>query len=104
MTKIYVISHAHVPSVAKVFVIAATNRPDIIDAAMLRPGRYVVIFHHHRVPDFSHRLDKLMYVPLPVPEERVQILKTLIGSHKTPLGPDVDLDALGTDQRLQGFR
>jgi ribosome biogenesis ATPase len=37
-----------------VFVIAATNRPDIIDPAMLRPGR----------------LDKLLYVPLPSKEER----------------------------------
>lgn len=37
-----------------VFVIAATNRPDIIDSAMLRPGR----------------LDKLLYVPLPTKEER----------------------------------
>jgi len=42
-----------------VFVIAATNRPDMIDPAMLRPGR----------------LDKLLYVPLPTPEERAQILK-----------------------------
>lgn len=38
-----------------VFVIAATNRPDIIDPAMLRPGR----------------LDKLLYVPLPNKDERV---------------------------------
>jgi ribosome biogenesis ATPase len=35
-----------------VFVVAATNRPDIIDAAMLRPGR----------------LEKLLYVPLPSPQ------------------------------------
>ena len=41
-----------------VFVIAATNRPDIIDPAMLRPGR----------------LDKLLYVPLPTNEERLSIL------------------------------
>lgn len=38
-----------------VFIIAATNRPDIIDPAMLRPGR----------------LDKLLYVPLPNAEDRV---------------------------------
>lgn len=44
-----------------VFVIAATNRPDIIDPAMLRPGR----------------LDKLLYVPLPTKEDRLQILKTV---------------------------
>jgi ribosome biogenesis ATPase len=41
-----------------VFVIAATNRPDIIDPAMLRPGR----------------LDKLLYVPLPTNEDRHSIL------------------------------
>jgi len=38
-----------------VFVIAATNRPDIIDPAMLRPGR----------------LDKLLYVPLPSKDDKV---------------------------------
>ena len=44
------------------FVIAATNRPDMIDPAMLRPGR----------------LDKLLYVPLPDKSAREDILKTLI--------------------------
>lgn len=56
-----------------VFIIAATNRPDIIDPAMLRPGR----------------LDKLLYVPLPSPEDRVSILKTCV--KKVPLAEDVDL-------------
>ena len=51
----------------------ATNRPDIIDPAMLRPGR----------------LDKLLYVPLPSPEDRVSILKTCV--KKVPLAEDVDL-------------
>lgn len=45
-----------------IYLIAATNRPDIIDSAMLRPGR----------------LDALLYVGLPKPEERVKILRTLI--------------------------
>ena len=46
----------------QVYVIAATNRPDIIDRAMLRPGRF----------------DKLVYVKLPTPDERVDILRTLL--------------------------
>ncbi|KAL4066708.1 P-loop containing nucleoside triphosphate hydrolase protein [Scleroderma yunnanense] len=50
-----------------VYVIAATNRPDIIDPAMVRPGR----------------LDKLLYVDLPSTEERVEILRTLV--RKVPL-------------------
>ena len=45
-----------------VYVIGATNRPDIIDPAMVRPGR----------------LDKLLYVDLPSPSERVEILRTLM--------------------------
>ena len=49
-----------------VYVIAATNRPDMIDPAMCRPGR----------------LDKLLYVDLPNPEERVEIFRTL--SRKVP--------------------
>ena len=43
----------------KVFIIGATNRPDIIDPAILRPGR----------------LDQLIYIPLP--DERVRIYSTL---------------------------
>ncbi|KAJ2366951.1 Ribosome biogenesis ATPase rix7 [Coemansia sp. RSA 2610] len=69
----------------KVYVIAATNRPDIIDPAMLRPGR----------------LDKLLYVELPTPAERTEILRTL--SKKTPLGSDVCMDAIAQDKRCDGF-
>lgn len=45
-----------------VYVLAATNRPDMIDPAMCRPGR----------------LDKLLYVDLPSASERVEIVRTLI--------------------------
>lgn len=45
-----------------IYLIAATNRPEMIDEAMLRPGR----------------LETLLYVGLPKPEERVDILKALI--------------------------
>jgi ribosome biogenesis ATPase len=54
-----------------VFVIAATNRPDIIDPAMLRPGR----------------LDKLLYVPLPTNEDRLSILQTITRS--LPISEDI---------------
>ncbi|OAX42577.1 AAA-domain-containing protein [Rhizopogon vinicolor AM-OR11-026] len=52
-----------------VYVIAATNRPDMIDPAMVRPGR----------------LDKLLYVDLPSADERVEIVRTLV--RKVPLAP-----------------
>jgi ribosome biogenesis ATPase len=68
-----------------VFVIAATNRPDIIDPAMLRPGR----------------LDKLLYVPLPTPLEREQILKTQTRS--TPLSSDVVIATIAADERCNRF-
>lgn len=45
-----------------IYLIAATNRPEMIDEAMLRPGR----------------LETLLYVELPKPEERVDILRSLI--------------------------
>lgn len=68
-----------------VFVIAATNRPDIIDPAMLRPGR----------------LDKLLYVPLPEPSERLQILLTV--TNKCRMDPSVNLEAIALDPRCNGF-
>jgi ribosome biogenesis ATPase len=70
---------------ADVYVIAATNRPDMIDPAMLRPGR----------------LDKCLYVDLPSAEERLEILKTV--SRKIPLGQGVDLKAVAEAERCQGF-
>lgn len=68
-----------------VYVIAATNRPDIIDSAMLRPGR----------------LDKQLYVELPTADERVEILKTVTRS--TPLDASVDLAKLAHDERCRNF-
>lgn len=66
-----------------VFVVAATNRPDMIDPAMLRPGR----------------LDKLLFVPLPPAEGRASILAAL--TRRTPLSSDVDVAAIG--RRCEGF-
>lgn len=68
-----------------VFVIAATNRPELIDPAMLRPGR----------------LDKLLFVPLPEPSDRISILKAL--SKKVQLSDDVDLDAIGQSSHAEGY-
>ena len=56
-----------------IYVIAATNRPDIIDPAMLRPGR----------------LETLLFVDLPSPEERVEILKTLARNRPIEITPEV---------------
>lgn len=67
-----------------VFIIAATNRPDVIDPAMLRPGR----------------LDKPLLVDLPTEDERFEILKTI--SRTTPLG-DVSLEDLARDKRADCF-
>ena len=57
-----------------VFIIGATNRPDIIDPAILRPGR----------------LDQLIYIPLPDEKSREQVLKANL--RKSPLAKDVDLN------------
>lgn len=59
-----------------VFIIGATNRPDIIDSAILRPGR----------------LDQLIYIPLPDEASRSAILKANL--RKSPLAKDVDLGYL----------
>ena len=69
-----------------VYVVAATNRPDIIDPAMIRPGR----------------LDNPLFVALPTSSERVEILSTL--TKKTPLSPDIDLKIIAEDQRARNFR
>lgn len=66
-----------------VFVVGATNRPDMIDPAMLRPGR----------------LDKLLFVPLPAAPGRAAILRAL--TRKTPLDDDVQVDALA--EATDGF-
>ncbi len=68
-----------------IFVIAATNRPELIDPAMLRPGR----------------LDKLLYVPLPTPEDRVAILKA--NAKNIKLGPDVNLESIAMSSRAEGY-
>ena len=59
-----------------VFVIGATNRPDIIDPALLRPGR----------------LDQLIYIPLPDEPSRLQIFKACL--RKSPLSRRVNLPDL----------
>jgi transitional endoplasmic reticulum ATPase len=59
-----------------VVVIAATNRPELIDPALLRPGR----------------LERLVNVPPPDADARTEILKA--ASRNTPLAEDVDLAAL----------
>ncbi|XP_041044106.1 nuclear valosin-containing protein-like [Carcharodon carcharias] len=72
----------------QVFIMAATNRPDIIDPAILRPGR----------------LDKTLYVGLPQAADRFAILQTLTKFGTCPLlDPDVDLFAIASDQRSDSF-
>lgn len=65
-----------------VFIIGATNRPDILDPAITRPGR----------------LDQLIYVPMPDYESRLAILKANL--RKTPIHSNVDLEyiAANTDK------
>ena len=66
-----------------VFIIGATNRPDIIDSALLRPGR----------------LDQLIYIPLPDEASRLRIFQAAL--RKSPLAKEVDLEALA--RYTQGF-
>ncbi|TWO79804.1 ATP-dependent zinc metalloprotease FtsH [Denitratisoma oestradiolicum] len=61
---------------AGVIVIAATNRPDVLDPALLRPGRF----------------DRQVVVPLPDIRGREQILK--VHMRKVPVAPDVDASVL----------
>merc|ERR1719193_2769421 len=73
---------------AGVWVLAATNRPDILDPAVMRPGR----------------LDKTLFVDFPAPLERVEILGAITkGGSRPRLGAGLSLHALGTDARCDGF-
>ncbi|KAL0736296.1 hypothetical protein Bca4012_012506 [Brassica carinata] len=66
-----------------VFVFAATSRPDLLDPALLRPGR----------------LDRLLMCDFPSPPERLEILTVL--SRKLPMADDIDLDPIA--QMTEGF-
>merc|ERR1711894_380853 len=66
-----------------VFIIGATNRPDIIDSAIMRPGR----------------LDQLIYIPLPDDGSRMAILKSNL--RKSPVADSVDLTYLA--KMTRGF-
>ncbi|OZC68614.1 ATPase [Rhodococcus sp. 15-725-2-2b] len=66
-----------------VVVLGATNRPDLIDPALLRPGR----------------LERLVFVPPPDSDARVDILKA--SGKSIPLAEDVDLESLARD--LDGY-
>ena len=66
-----------------VVVLGATNRPELIDPALLRPGR----------------LERMVFVPPPDADARAAILRA--NARNTPLAPDVDVDALATT--LDGY-
>jgi len=66
-----------------VFIIGATNRPDIIDPAVIRPGR----------------LDQLIYIPLPDQGSRMSILKAAL--RKSPVAEDVNIEFLA--EHTKGF-
>ncbi|MEU8375448.1 AAA family ATPase [Micromonospora sp. NPDC048894] len=72
-----------VEALRNVVVIGATNRPDLVDPALLRPGR----------------LERLVYVPPPDGPARAEILRA--ASRAVPLAEDVDLATLG--EELTGF-
>lgn len=70
-----------------IFVVGATNRPDMIDPAMLRPGR----------------LDKTLFIELPTMSEKLDILKTIITCNGTPLSSDVDLETVVSNEKCNNF-
>ena len=67
----------------KVIVMAATNRPDVLDPALLRPGRF----------------DRRVTIDLPDRKDRLEILT--VHSRKKPFGPDVSLEVIA--ERTPGF-
>jgi len=71
-----------------VFVIGATNRPDILDPAVLRPGR----------------LDKILFVGFPSAAERAEILEAITRrGTRPPLAADVTPAAVAADARSEGL-
>src|SRR5947199_9012628 len=72
-----------IESLENVVVIGTSNRPDIIDPAILRPGRF----------------DRLIYVPPPDHATRLQIFK--IHTKNMPLARDVELDLMAS--RAAGY-
>ena len=67
----------------KVIVMAATNRPDVLDPALLRPGRF----------------DRRVTIDLPDRKDRLEILT--VHSRQKPFGPDVNLEVIA--ERTPGF-
>ena len=67
----------------KVIVMAATNRPDVLDPALLRPGRF----------------DRRVMIDLPDRKDRLEILT--VHARKKPFGPDVNLEVIA--ERTPGF-
>jgi len=67
----------------KVFVLAATNRPELVDPALLRPGRF----------------DRVLKVPVPDKKARLEILK--LNTAGNPLAPDVDLARIA--EKTEGY-
>ena len=72
-----------VGSKKNLFFIGATNRPDILDEALIRPGR----------------LDQLIYIPLPDKPSRVSVIKAVL--RKSPIAPNINFDFLG--ELTEGF-
>jgi ribosome biogenesis ATPase len=71
----------------QVFIMAATNRPDIIDPAVLRPGR----------------LDRVVYVGLPSSRDRSLILNTITKNGTRPRTRNVDMSTLASSEYTEGF-
>ena len=67
----------------KVFVLAATNRPELVDPALLRPGRF----------------DRILQVPVPDKKARLEILK--LNTANNPLAPDIDLARIA--EKTEGY-